>query len=100
MITAAGIEGGAVYALSASLREAIARDGAAVLRLDLCPDRDAATVAARLAEPRRGTSLANFLRRQLGLSPVAIGLVQEALHAGDTTPLPLLVKALDRKSKS
>jgi uncharacterized flavoprotein (TIGR03862 family) len=94
-ITAAGIEGGAVYALSAALRDAIARDGAASLQLDLCPDLPAETVARRLAEPRRGASLANTLRRQLGLAPVAIGLVQEALHGdGEAAPLPQLVKAL------
>ncbi|WP_370154459.1 NAD(P)/FAD-dependent oxidoreductase [Ferrovibrio sp.] len=94
MIAAAGIEGGVVYALSAALRDAIARDGAALLHLDLHPDLDAATLAARLAEPRRGASLSGFLRKRAGLSPVAIGLVQEALHGGDTTPLPALIKAL------
>jgi predicted flavoprotein YhiN len=38
--------------------------------------------------------LSNYLRAKAGLSPVAIGLVQEALHAGNTTPLPQLIKAL------
>jgi predicted flavoprotein YhiN len=38
-------------------------------------------------------SLANHLRRA-GLPPVAIGLVQEAMHAGATAPLSRLVKAL------
>lgn len=94
MITEAGIEGGAIYALSAALREAIERDGSALLRIDLRPDLDPETVAKRLNGPRRGASLANYLRRQLGLSPVAIGLVQEALHAGETGPLQDLVKAL------
>lgn len=94
MITDAGIEGGAIYALSAALREAIERDGSALLRIDLRPDLDPETVAKRLNGPRRGASLANYLRRQLGLSPVAIGLVQEALHAGETGPLQDLVKAL------
>ncbi len=95
VITQHGIEGGAIYALSAVLREAIARDGAAMLRLDLRPDMERAAVAKLLAEPRRGASLANFLRKRLGLAPVAIGLVQEALHGGQAgQPLVDLIKAL------
>ncbi|TCZ62977.1 BaiN/RdsA family NAD(P)/FAD-dependent oxidoreductase [Roseicella aquatilis] len=93
VLTAAGIEGGAVYALSAALREAIAASGPATLHLDLRPDVEAAALAARLDGPRGGLSLANHLRRA-GLPPVAIGLVQEALHAGATAPLSRLVKAL------
>ncbi|MBC9179870.1 BaiN/RdsA family NAD(P)/FAD-dependent oxidoreductase [Pseudoroseomonas ludipueritiae] len=94
VVTARGIEGGAVYALSAPLREAIARDGAATLLLDLRPDLDAATLARKLDVARRGQSLSTFLRKAAALPPVAIGLVQEALHAGSTAPLSELVKAL------
>ena len=92
MITQQGIEGGAIYALSARLRDAIARDGSALLHLDLRPDLEVGSLAARLAG--RGLSLSNQLRKQAGLSPVAIGLVQEVRHAGDATPLPALIKAL------
>ncbi|WP_341899019.1 TIGR03862 family flavoprotein [Ferrovibrio terrae] len=95
MITAAGIEGGAVYALSALLREAINRDGCARLQIDLRPDLTAEAVDDLLAESRRGASLSNFLRKRINLPPVAIGLVQEALHAGDSaTPLATLIKAV------
>jgi uncharacterized flavoprotein (TIGR03862 family) len=38
MLTRYGIEGGAVYALSAGLRDAIERDGTATLTVDLRPD--------------------------------------------------------------
>jgi uncharacterized flavoprotein (TIGR03862 family) len=95
VITADGIEGGAVYALSAPLREAIAAHGAATLLLDLRPDLTHAALAARLAAPRRGQSLATFLRKAAGLPPEAIGLVQEALHAGAPgEDLARLVKAI------
>jgi uncharacterized flavoprotein (TIGR03862 family) len=77
VITDYGIEGGAVYALSAELRDAIAAAGSAELRLDLRPDLPEATVRDRLAAPRQGQSLSSFLRRRLGLSPEAIALVQE-----------------------
>lgn len=95
MITEAGLEGGAVYALSAAIREAVATTGSAVLTLDLRPDLAREELAKRLAAPRRGQSLSTFLRKAAGLSPQAIGLVQEALHAGGAADdLAGLVKAL------
>ena len=52
-------------------------------------------MADRLGGPRRSQSLANTLRKQAGLSPPAIGLVQEALHTGaDATDLAGLIKRL------
>jgi len=78
VITAAGIEGGAVYALSPLLRERIAAAGFAMLHLALRPDLDTAALAARLSRPRGKDSLANHLRKALSLSPAAIGLLQEA----------------------
>src|SRR5579859_992350 len=77
MITAYGIEGGAVYALSAALREAIAAEGQAVLRLDLCPDRSETDLAKALSRPRGALSQSNFLRKALRLAPVAINLLRE-----------------------
>lgn len=94
MITSEGIEGGAVYALAALARDAIASDGPASLHIDLHPDLTIASLAERLDGARGHASLSNFLRKRAGLPPVAIGLVQEALHAGETMPLPSLIKAL------
>jgi uncharacterized flavoprotein (TIGR03862 family) len=78
VITRTGIEGGAIYALSAELREAIAASGKVVLRVALRADLGANELAARLSAPRGKQSLSNFLRKAAGLSPVAIGLLQEA----------------------
>ena len=94
MVTADGIEGGAVYALSGRLRDAIEADGSATVFVDLRPDLDLATVADRLSAPRRGQSLSTALRKRTGLSPVAIGLVQEALHNGGGGDIAELIKAL------
>lgn len=77
MITAYGLEGGAVYALSGGLRDAIARDGAATLVVDLRPDLTIEALAARLAKPRGKDSVTNWLRKAAGLSPAAIGLLRE-----------------------
>ncbi len=78
MITRNGLEGGAIYALSAELREAIPKSGEAVLRVALRPDLGMDELAARSSAPRGKQSLSNFLRKALNLSPVAIGLLQEA----------------------
>lgn len=95
VLTRDGIEGGAVYALSAPLRQALEQRGEAIPTLDLRPDLEAAEVARRLAAPRRGQSLSAFLRKSLGLPPVSIALLQEALHGGaQQSELPHLVKAL------
>lgn len=81
LVTETGLEGGGVYALSASLREAIAGTGAALLRIDLRPDLTHGDLAVRLAAPRAKQSLSTFLRKAANLSPVAIGLLQEAAKA-------------------
>jgi hypothetical protein len=95
MLTATGIEGGAVYALSAPIRDAMARDGAATFTLDLRPDLDAAEVARRLAVRGRSETVSAMLRKALALPPAAIALVQEARHGGAAGgDLAALVKAL------
>ena len=94
MISQHGIEGGAVYAMSASLRDAIAAHGMAIPSVDLRPDVDLETLRTKLDAPRKGMSLSSFLRKQAALPPVAVALVQEALHAGAVAPLADLIKAL------
>ncbi len=95
MITERGLEGGVIYALSARLRDAILAQGCATIELDLKPDLTRAALDGRLAGPRTDQSLANTLRKQAGLAPEAIGLVQEALRNGATSQsLAALIKAL------
>lgn len=95
MIDAEGLEGGAVYALSARLREAIIRDGKAVVTLDLRPDLAELRLAGRLAVRRRGETLSNHLRKAAGLSPAAIALLREAGRLPEEpTGLAALIKAL------
>jgi uncharacterized flavoprotein (TIGR03862 family) len=78
VVTRGGLEGGAIYALSADLREAIAQAGEATLHIDLRPDLAASDLLTRLSLPRGKQSLSNVLRKAAQLSPVAIGLLQEA----------------------
>ena len=70
IISAKGLEGGGIYAVSRSLR-----DGAS-LALDFMPDLAPAEISARLAKMRSGESTANRLRK-LGLTPAAVALIME-----------------------
>jgi uncharacterized flavoprotein (TIGR03862 family) len=81
MMTRTGIEGGAIYALSAHLRETIIRSGKAMLRIALRPDIETVDLIARLSVPRGKQSFSNWLRKAAHLSPVGIGLLQEAAMA-------------------
>jgi predicted flavoprotein YhiN len=51
------------------------------LRLKLRPDLPPDALLARLSAPHGKQSFANFLRKAANLSPVAIGLLQEAAKA-------------------
>ncbi len=86
VVTGNGLEGGAIYALSPGLRDAIGKAGEAVLSVDLLPDMTGDDAAKRLEYPRGKNSLANYLRKVLSLSPAAIGLAQEATQ-GKLAPL-------------
>lgn len=102
MITADGLEGGAVYALSAPIRKEIQSNGTATLLIDLRPDEPAEALLQRLlGKPRGKQSFATYLRKALSLDPSAIGLLQEASHAagmqlGASSPdaVATLIKAI------
>ena len=94
VLTATGLEGGATYALSAPIRDAIARVGFAEFRLDLRPDLELTEVRARLAARPRAETLSNRLRKALALPPVSVALVQEVLHGGAGDDPAELVKNL------
>ncbi|MGD0641067.1 MAG: TIGR03862 family flavoprotein [Roseiarcus sp.] len=94
MIGANGIEGGAVYALSAPLRDAIEAEGSTILTVDLKPGLPLEALAKRLRR-RPGQSLSTFLRKAAGLAPVAIALLREAGEIpSDAAPLAARIKAL------
>ncbi len=96
VVTADGIEGGAVYALSARLRDAIQRQGSATLHVDLRPDLSAEALTKRLSAPRKGQSASTFLRKTAGLSPLGIALLRESAPALPPEPdaLARLIKAV------
>ncbi|HET8729722.1 MAG TPA: TIGR03862 family flavoprotein [Moraxellaceae bacterium] len=77
VVTANGIEGSLIYALSRWLRDTLATAGNAWLELDLAPHRDVASLTASLSRPRGKDSLGNFLRKRAGMEGVKAGLLRE-----------------------
>ncbi len=90
VLTASGIEGGGIYAVSRGLREG------AALYLDLAPDLSQSDLAARIARPRGKASLSNHLRKALRLDPVKLALLMEFGQPlpREADPLAALIKAL------
>lgn len=89
-----GVEGSLIYALSARLRDAIARDGSVEIFLDLAPGRDIARLAADLTKPRGSRSLSEHLRRVAGIEGVKAGLVYERVARADLTDPAKLTAAI------
>jgi uncharacterized flavoprotein (TIGR03862 family) len=92
MLDREGIEGGAFYALSGPLREAILAEGRAQVLLDLRPDIDAARLAERLSRRRSGETLSNHLRKA-GLAPAAIAVLRD-VSGGPLPQEPAALAAL------
>ena len=77
VITNQGLEGGAIYALSPQLRDALARGGTALLSIDLRPDLSGPVLTERLSSARPKQSVANKLRQKAGLHAPAVALLRE-----------------------
>ena len=103
MITDRGLESGPIYMVSSVVRDAVERDGQCAILIDLHPDLSAEAIVARLSSRRTKDSATNFLRRTLGLSPVAIALLREATRnelPSDSLQLAELIKAIPLTIKS
>jgi uncharacterized flavoprotein (TIGR03862 family) len=87
IITQSGLEGGAIYALSPLLRDAIAANGEAMVHIALRPQMNIHETERRLGTPRGKQSFSTFLRKALSLSAAEIGLLQEATR-GKLSTLP------------
>lgn len=91
MITAYGIEGGAIYALTSELRASTPTN----IRIDLRPDLRPQHVVEKFAKAKRGDTLSSTLRKALGLSPAAIALLYEhGPPPRDPDQLTNLIKAV------
>lgn len=97
VVTASGIEGSLVYALSAQIRDAIAAEGRATVWIDLLPDHAPERVLAEVTHPRGTRSMASHLQSRLGIKGVKSGLLHECLSKeayADPVRLARALKAL------
>ena len=97
IVTENGIEGSLVYALSASLRDAIESGREAVLTLDLAPAHDIAHLTTALARPRGSRSMASHIQSSTGIKGVKAGLLREVLPPdafADPARIATTIKAL------
>ena len=94
LLTATGVEGNLIYALSAALRDSIAAHGHAALHIDLMPDWTPERVAGEIARPRGARSLASHLQSRLGLKGARAGLLRECLPAATFADPAVLAKAI------
>ena len=97
MTTSYGLEGTAIYALSARLRDALLSAGEATLLIDLLPDRTQQQVDAAMKQSRGARSMSTHLKSTLGLSGIKAGLLMEVAGPGERANperLVQLIKAL------
>ena len=95
VITATGIEGSLIYALSAPIREAINQYGAAVIHIDLLPGRPVDKLQAALSKPRGSRSMAKHLHSQVGIDGVKAALLRELTDAATFADPALLARAIN-----
>jgi uncharacterized flavoprotein (TIGR03862 family) len=100
LVTASGVEGSAIYALSASLRDEIEQTGSALLHVDLAPGKTAQRLAQEIAHPRGSRSMSSHLKSRVGIDGVKAGLLRECVPAetyNDAMLLAAAIKALPIK---
>lgn len=96
VVTATGVEGSLVYAVSAPLRDRIVRDGSAVMYLDLLPDFSAERVLDEVCKPRGSRSMSSHLQSRLGIKGVKAGLLRECASKEQCADPVALAQVLKR----
>ncbi|MGK5079939.1 TIGR03862 family flavoprotein [Janthinobacterium sp. HLX7-2] len=94
VVTAGGVEGGLMYALSSALREQIAQEGSTTIWLDLVPDFSSERVFEEVTRPRGARSMSSHLQSRLGIKGVKSGLLRECLDAADFADEATLARAI------
>ena len=100
IVTNYGVEGGVIYTISSLIREEIALSGFAIIYIDLIPTISLAKAVSKLTQNRGKQTMANHLRKQLGIDGVKAGMLREIVHASsfsNTEQLCTLIKSLPIK---
>jgi len=97
VVTATGVEGSLIYALSAPLRDVIERAGLVVIHVDLVPQRSLDWLTATLSQSRGARSMGQHLKRLTGIDGVRAALLYEAVAPavfGQPAALAAAIKAV------
>ncbi|HEX7621469.1 MAG TPA: TIGR03862 family flavoprotein [Anaerolineales bacterium] len=85
IVTATGIEGSLIYAISAQLRDEIESNGSALIKLDLAPGWSQQRLKDRLSQPRGSRTLSGHLEKAIHIKGVKAGLLREFVPKQDFT---------------
>ncbi len=77
IVTATGVEGSLIYAISAQLRDEIEANGCAIIKLDLAPGWSLPRLRDRLSQPRGSRTLSGHLEKSVHIKGVKAGLLRE-----------------------
>jgi uncharacterized flavoprotein (TIGR03862 family) len=94
MVTAGGVEGGVIYALSALLRDEIAVNGFAEIFLDLMHGKELTRIISEVAHPRGSRSMSSHLQSRANIKGVKTGLLRECVPRADFDHPERLAKAI------
>lgn len=94
LITANGIEGSLIYAMSAMLRDHLMQRGSVQIYLDLAPAKSVERVLAEVSHPRGSRSLSSHLQSRVGITGVKAGLLRELLKKEAISTPHLLAAAI------
>jgi uncharacterized flavoprotein (TIGR03862 family) len=97
VVTATGVEGSLIYALSGPLREVIEQAGSVVIRVDLAPQRSLDWLTTTLTQSRGARSMGQHLKRLTGIDGVRVALLYEGVAPAvfaDPAALAAAIKAV------
>ncbi len=83
VVTATGVEGSLIYAVSAQLRDEIEANGSAGIKLDLAPGWSQQRLLERLSLPRGSRTLSGHLEKATKIKGVKAGLLREFVPKED-----------------
>ncbi len=94
IVTATGVEGSLIYAISAQLRDEIEEHGIASIQLDLAPGWTLQHLLERLSLPRGSRTTTGHIEKSVGIKGVKAGLLREFITKPDFNHPDILAGAI------
>ena len=94
MLTAFGVEGSGIYALSSFIRDQILSEGKATISIDLRPDMEIKKIIEKLKCRKKKMTLSNHLRKSIGIDKSEFILLKEILKTDELENIEVLAKKI------